>query len=152
VLRRCIEILQKENIKFNKEIITEFYHKILVPSSPDIRSIVRQLEFWCADGTMKNIEGTMVQTELEQMASTIQKKLTDKIQPREISKFYIEHSDEFNSNYEGVASCLFKLNYGNPEVQLIIAEHLYRMSAVYDKEIQFYAMILLISGKIPARV
>lgn len=152
VLRRCVEILKNENIKFNKDIVAEFYNKILVPSSPDIRSIIRQLEFWCADGIMKNIEGTMVQTELEQMATTIQKKLVDKVPPREISKFYIEHSDEFNSNYEGVASCLFRLNYGNPDAQLIIAEHLYRMSMVYDKEIQFYAMLLLISSKIPGRV
>lgn len=151
VLTRCVEILKNENIEFNKEIMIEFYNKILVPTSPDIRSIIRQLEFWCADGTMKNVEGTVVQTEYEVMADTIIRKLNEKIPPREISKFYIEHSDEFNSDYQNVAGSMFRKLYNHPEVQLIIAEHLYRMSLCYDHEIQFYAMLMLISQKFPMK-
>lgn len=152
VLKRCIEILNLEKISYDKEIIKEFYNKIILKCMPDIRSIVRQLEFWCGDGIMKNVEGTVLQTDLDVMADTIIRKLNSKTPPREISKFYIEHCDEFNSNYEGLASSMFRKLYGFPEIQLIIAEHLFRMSQVYDKEIGFYAMIIYMSQKLPAQI
>lgn len=148
VLARCVSILRSEEIKFSKDILMEFYDKMLIPAMPDIRSVICNLELWCSHGEMKNVEGTKAQSELEILSDTILKKLMNGVPPREISKFYIENCDSFNSNYEALAGSIFRKVYANPEVQLIIAESLFRMGTVYDKEIEFYTMLLRLGGKI----
>ena len=37
---------------------------------------------------------------------------------------------------------MFKLNMDKPELQVVMADYIYKMSIVMDPEIQFYAMLL----------
>lgn len=146
VVKRCVYILKNEGVKFSKEDFMKFYEKILKPSMPDIRSIVRNLELWSIGGVFKDTEGTKAQNDMDVMVDTIMRKVRDGVSARDISKFYIENSDSFNNNYEVLAGCIFRRLYGYPDLQTVVAEYIYRMGSVYDKEIQFYAMMLKITS------
>ena len=152
VLSRCVRILQEEKVAFTRDVIVDFYHKVLVPSMPDVRSIIRNLEIWCMDGTMKDTAGTKAMNDFDVMVDTILRKLREKVPPREISEYYVENSDAFNNSYEALAGGIFRKLYGNAPAQAVIAEYLFRMSTCYDKEIQFYAMLMNLADKVPGRV
>lgn len=139
VLKRVLEILTKENIKYDNNSITEFTDLVISSVFPDIRSIINNLEHWSITGTLTNM-GVSDESEIEEVTDKILSMLTGK--PRLIREYLITNSDKFSNDYETLAGCIFNKLMDSGNKQLIIAESLYRMSAVLDKEIEFYAMIM----------
>jgi DNA polymerase III delta prime subunit len=143
VLARCIKILQMENIKFTPENIVEFRDQIVEPNFPDVRSIINQLQIWSTGGEFHKMERSVVQKEVDVMASKILEMVKSKVEVREISRYYIEHESEFNGNYEQLAASLFRLIYNYPTAQLQLSDAIFKMSQVVDKEIQFYSALMM---------
>lgn len=152
VLARCISILQKEKIMFDTSQLAFFRDEVVAPNFPDVRSIINQLQIWSTGGTFHRMERSVVQREVDVMASKIFEMAKNKVAAREISKFYIENETEFNADYEQLAGALFRLLFDYPQAQLQLSEAIFKMSQVQDKEIQFYAAMLIICSQIQKAV
>ena len=144
VLARCISILQKEQIAFDTAQLAQFRDEVVIPNFPDVRSIINQLQIWSTGGTFHHMERSVVQREVDVMASKIFEMAKSRTAAREISKFYIENETEFNADYEQLAGSLFRLLFDYPQAQLQLSEAIFKMSQVQDKEIQFYAALLVV--------
>lgn len=137
ILKFIYHILTNEKIKFTSDDVKTFYEKCVKPKVPDIRSIVETLQLCCADGTLKVISSVkpIVDNEIIDF-------ITKSKDPKEIRKYLINNEDKFSADYIQLARQLFNLYTNDVEAMLIIAENLYKMNIVIDKEIQFSAMII----------
>ena len=134
VMNRVLFILQAEKIEFTRESLSEFAVDVAKPNFPDIRVIIELLELWTISGKLcKPIE-------VMDRSVTAKFVLTEK-EPREIRKKLINNQEQFGGNYVRLAQEMFNL-VESFEEQLVIAEHLFRMSLVADVEIEFSAMVI----------
>ena len=64
----------------------------------------------------------------------------------QIREYLLNNEDLFSGDYIKLAGELFNFYNGSPKEMMIIAEGIYKMSIVLDKEIQFTAMIASLKG------
>ena len=139
VVKKVIEILEKEQIKFDSNSLIEFTEEVIKLKFPDIRSVINNLEHWSINGTLTNM-GVSDDSETDEVSSKVIKMLSGK--PKLIREYLIGNSDKFSNDYEVLGGAIFNKLMDDGGKQLIVAESLYRMSLVLDKEIEFYSMIL----------
>jgi replication factor C small subunit len=147
IAKLVLKILTCENIKYTKESFSVFLNNIVKVRFPDVRSIIEYLQLSCQSGELKNsLSSTDVQNdEVIQFIATC----NDVMQIRE---YIQQNEDKFSADYIQLAGKLFNYYTTNPEVMLTIAEYIYKMSIVLDKEIQFFAMIVTIKKMIANQV
>jgi replication factor C small subunit len=137
VLKRIIFILDNEKIKYTKEILSHFTNTIIKKKYPDIRGIINNLSLMIVDGKLTKHDINENIQEIEEVADII----LEMDNSKKSREYWIQNEDKFGSNYEELAHCIFnKLDSGKQ--QLIVADYLYKMAIVLDKEIQFYAMYI----------
>lgn len=141
VAKHLINILKSENIKFTKKDISEFFNTVLKQQFPDIRSIIEKLQLFCKTG--KLISTNCINTIIENEVVDVILKNDD---PKIIRTYLLNNEDKFSADYIKLAGLLFN-SIDTPKELLIIADYIYKMSVVFDKEIQFYAMILELKKK-----
>ena len=144
VLKYCVEILKKENVTIDKDVLKEFYEEIIIKKYPDIRTIIEHLQMMSISGTLKILKSGDVQIKNE-----IVKYVYDSIQTQDIKKireYLISNEDKFSADYVKLAQELFDAFDDNAEVMVIISDALWRMSFQLDKEIQFIGMLINIKG------
>ena len=140
VLERCMMILKKEGVTFTKETITSFHETVVKKCHPDIRTIISKLEQCSITGKLI-VSDVVSDSELELFATTLLEMINKKSsKPLDLRKFYIENESTFNANYMELASKIFNL-LEDPTKQLVVADHMYKMSQVLDTEVQFAAMV-----------
>ena len=66
--------------------------------------------------------------------------------PKIIREWLLNTEDKFSGDYIKLAGNLFN-NIQDPKQLLIIADYIYKMTIVFDKEIQFYAMLISLKEK-----
>lgn len=137
ILKFVFNILKQENIKCDQKSLKVFYEKYIKPRYPDIRSIIETLQLCCQSGQLKELD-SIKNTADNDLINFILK--TD--DPIEIRKYLIVNEDKFNGDYIQLASQLFESYVDNKDALLIIAENLYKMNVVIDKEIQFCSMLI----------
>jgi DNA polymerase III delta prime subunit len=142
VLKKCVEILKKENIKYNKETLIEFTNDVIKRKMPDMRSIINNLEQWSVSGELKN-SGCSEGSELEKIVDYILKTKDVK----KVRQWLIQNEDKFASDYENLAKLMFEKLFSSDDKnagkkQLMIAEALYRMAITLDGEVMFYSLLL----------
>lgn len=135
VVKRVNFILQEEHIRYTKEDLIRFISEIIKKKFPDIRSILVSLESWCVTGELKPV------VEVLKDNKAIVETILNTKEPRDIRKYLIQNEVSFGRDYIRLAQDLFNA-YDDYKKQLIIADHIYRMHLVTDKEIEFSAMIL----------
>lgn len=147
IMERVIKILKTEKVKPSKEQLESFYNDVVKAQYPKIRNILHVLED-CIDENKKfDVSGITISkpnVEFEEFANELNDKFT-KAKVKDlfsIRKFYIENGDKFDEDYIKLANEMFKLNMDKPELQVVMADYIYKMSIVMDPEIQFYAMLL----------
>ena len=140
VLLRVIDILKKESISYTQETLQAFVKNVIKPKFPDIRSIISHLEIMSSSGTLT--PGTIDHSDYSEILQFIHE-CKDIMQIRE---YLLNNEDLFSSDYIKLAGELFNFYNGNPKEMMIIAEGIYKMSIVLDKEIQFTAMIASLKG------
>ena len=141
VLKRCIEILSKEKIKFDEDSLVEFSQEIIKKKMPDIRTIINCLEQWSINGTLEN-KGTTDAGQIDKILDFIFQEKN----ARKIREYLIQHEDLFSSDYEMLMSELFGKYDEDGKKQLMIAECLYRQAICLDKEVQAAACIIQLKG------
>ena len=142
VAKYMLNILQKENISFTKETFDIFIKQTIKRRFPDVRSIIEHLQLACQSGTLENLQSTNDVIDDEIIDFII--KCNDSKQIRE---FLIHNEQKFSSDYISLAGKLFDyfMKYSNNlDIPLCIADYIYKMSIVLDKEICFTSMIIQI--------
>ena len=139
--KHLINILKSENIKFTKKDISEFFNTVLKQQFPDIRSIIEKLQLFCKTG--KLVSTNCINNIIENEVIDVILKNND---PKVIRTYLLNNEDKFSADYVKLAGLLFN-SIDTPKELLIIADYIYKMSVVFDKEIQFYAMILELKKK-----
>jgi replication factor C small subunit len=136
VAKHILNILKQENIKYNKDDFKQFLETTVKRRFPDVRSIIEHLQIACQSGELKNLQSTadLVNDELIQF-------INDCNNVNDIRTYLHQNEDKFSGDYIQLAGKLFNYYSFNPDIMLCIADYLYKMQIVLDKEIQFTAMI-----------
>lgn len=137
VVKHIINILKQENIKFTTEDLKLFVDNTIKRRFPDIRSIIEHLQIACQSGELKNLQSTtdLINDELIQFINDC----NDVIQ---IRTYLQQNEDKFSGDYISLAGKLFNYYSFNSDAMLCIADYLYKMQIVLDKEIQFTGMLI----------
>lgn len=137
VVEYIMKILNNENIKFTKESLVKFINNIIKKQYPDVRSIIERLQLSCQSGELVLIDNFNNTIENEVINFILS---TDNI--LKIREYLLSNEDKFSGDYIKLAGDLFNAVTNDTKKMLIIAEYLYKMSIVFDKEIQFTAMLI----------
>lgn len=143
---RCLDILKKEGIKIptdqKKPLINliKRYH-------PDIRKCINELEKFSNSGTLDIDEENNTNELCELIYNNLKKGKS-----LETRKYLIENETSFNSNHESLLRDLLNYFYDvtgindttKKQAILIIADHLFKMVHVSDREICCIACLLQI--------
>jgi DNA polymerase III delta prime subunit len=143
ILKFCINILKKEEIKYTKESILDFFETIITKKYPDIRAIIEHLQMMSISGELKVIKSneTIIKNDI---VDYIHKNILNDI--KKIREYLISNEDKFSADYVNLAQELFDVYDTSPEIMLIISDTLWRMSFQLDKEIQFTSMLINIQN------
>lgn len=143
VTRRCVEILKKESIK-----IPDDQKKNLVglikSHYPDIRKCINELEKYSKSGILNIVSKKNTDEVLFRIWDNIRGNKT-----METRKFLIENEELFDADHESLLKDLLNYIYEEntcetlkKQMILIIADHLFRMVHVSDREICCMACLL----------
>ena len=140
VLKHCVKILNQENVKYEKDVLKDFYEEIITKKYPDVRTIIEHLQMMSLTGTLKMIKSTETVTNdeiIEFICDGIKKKSI-----KDIRQYLLLNEDKFSADYVSLAQKLFDAFDTSAEAMAVIADALWRMSFQLDKEIQFTGMLI----------
>ena len=150
---RCIEILKKENIKFDISSIKKNLTNFLNDRYPDLRRIINDLQKFSVTGTLVFPE----QYEISNISSYIIEGLASKnLSSLEIRKKIIESEKDFNGDYQELMKNIFEYTYKSDDLTdkvkrsllIDLGEYMYRDNFVLDHEINFFCCILALENSI----
>jgi replication factor C small subunit len=148
---RLVHIMETENIKYTEEDLAIFTKTIVPKFLPSIRSVVAVLQDCCYTGELDpNTEVELIDG-LDKTCKYIFAELKAGVNPKTIREYLINNSEAFDEDYLKLASNLFNMlckTSVSPDVLSKIAEIIYRIDQVIDKEIQFYVLVNYISNLI----
>jgi replication factor C small subunit len=140
ILKRCKEILDKEDVSYSKDELTKFYNEIILKRFPDIRTIINTLELSIINNKFE--VSNVADNPVTEIIINGIIKLCDKKNYRGARELWIKSEETFGRDYQELAGKFFERFDDEPMKQIKIASKLFEMSMVLDKEIQFYSMIL----------
>lgn len=137
VIKRILYIIKKEKVKIDKEVFKTFVDQIIRNKYPDIRLIINILEQCIQNGQLiinyKDNKGIY-----EEIFEKINE---DKFNLKEFRQFVLDNENLFSKDYINLSQYIFNKT-DDPNKMVIIADHIFRMSQVIDKEIEFIACII----------
>jgi len=136
IFSRLLEILELEGIAITPQNKKQIIEKIIQKNYPDIRIMIKHLEMCCIDGEFKLVE--LDDTKVDSIVKFILDNVHD---VRKCREHWIKNEVEFNKDYVELARHTFNIVQTAPQMEAV-AEHLFRMSQVLDKEIQYTAMVI----------
>ena len=139
VVKFLVKILQQENITFTKESLLEFINTTVKKRFPDVRSIIEHLQIACQSGTLK-----ILQSASDVINDEIIQFINDCNDVMQIREYLHQNEDKFSADYIQLAGKLFNYYSFDTDMMLCIADYLYKMQIVLDKEIQFTSMICML--------
>jgi len=145
---RITHIMDTENIKYTDESLEKFVKKIMPKFLPSIRSVIAILQDCCYDGELDPNTELQLIDGLNKTCKYIVAELKKGAGPKEVREYLIQNSEAFDEDYLKLASTLFNMLCKTnipAEVLSKIAEIIYRIDQVIDKEIQFYVLVVYIS-------
>jgi DNA polymerase III delta prime subunit len=137
IYERLVHIMKTEEVEFNKDDLKDITLNILKPNYPDIRATIEHLEMCCVSGKFRFVQFKSEEGQ-DKIAEYILEHLT---QWKDCREYWIKNEVEFQRDYIGLAGKIFNKSK-SPDEMLLIADHIYKMNLVLDKEIQFSAMVL----------
>lgn len=143
VTRRCLEILKQENIKVPGDQ-TKGLLELIKSHYPDIRKCINELEKYSKSGVLHIETKKDTNQVMELIYTNLQSKDTLKTR-----KFLIRNEELFDSDHESLLKDLLNYFYDlslddtvKKQAILIIADNLFKMMSVSDREICCIACLL----------
>lgn len=151
VVLRVKHILDSEKISYTTENLKLFIEIVLKKYYPDIRSILNFLQICCSSGELKVSKDLVAEiTRKDFIPELVSFIFGNKDNLLEIRKFYLSNKDKI-SDYEALAGDVFKhvLTLENvvldKDVVVKLADVIFQMAQVIDKEIAFFQFITVLS-------
>jgi DNA polymerase III delta prime subunit len=145
VTRRCLEIIKKENIEIPDNQKKNFVY-LIKTHYPDIRKCINELEKYSKSGILQ----IDVKKDTNEIVELIYKNLISK-KTLDTRKFLIKNEELFDSDHESLLKDLLNYFYEldindtiKKQAILIIADSLFKMISVTDREICCIACLLQI--------
>lgn len=148
VLKRLLDIFDKENLKYTKDDLKVIV-EIIAAKFPDIRSIITAVQRQiCSDKLNFDSDLQVVATSTSKALTTIMTDIKNKKSLVDIRKNYIKTMGK-SGDYLNLSSDLFiyLLEHNivvNPEHLQKLAHTIYEINMVVDKEIAFFSMICIL--------
>jgi DNA polymerase III delta prime subunit len=146
VAKHCIEILLKENIMINSEMIPKIQELIKV-NFPDFRRILNDLQKYSISGTLIIRDSTIDNTFISNIVSKLK---SDTI--LDVRNFIISNEMVFQTDYHNLLKVIFNYicdeipdSLSKKESLCLIAHHMDRHSQVIDVEINCFACLVALS-------
>jgi len=143
--KRCAEILKKEGVKVPKPQ-QDLFIKLIENHHPDLRKCINELEKFSKSGTLDIEEDENTDTVCDLIYENLVGGKT-----LETRRYLIDNESAFNSNHENLLKDLLNHFYDldiddltKKQAILIIADHLFKMVHVSDREICCIACLLQI--------
>lgn len=147
LLKRLVFILDSENIKYTKDNIKSFV-KFAFRFYPDCRRIINLLQSYCTSGTLVMTDGVN-ETDKEKFYGELCSKIKDKnfIATRE---FVVKNKALFSNDYLALAEEMFEYMLSNniidnPKIVFNLADSIYQINMVVNKEIGFMKFLSILS-------
>lgn len=137
-----VDILKKENITYTNKELGDFILNVIKKQYPDVRSIIERLQLSCEKNELKTLNNFSSIVEDEVINTIIN---TDNVM--KIREYLLSNEDKFSADYIKLAGDLFNVYKNEPAKMIIIADYIYKMTLVLDKEIQFTAMLIELKSK-----
>ena len=136
LLKRVIEILDKESVKYNEKVLVELITKYF----PDFRRVLNELQRYSVSG---EIDAGILTTITEQSIKDLMKHLKDK-KFKDMRKWVVQNLDDdpsriFRLIYDGMFDYLKEQSI--PQAVLIIADYQYKAAFVADLELNLVACL-----------
>lgn len=149
VLIRLKDILDYEKIEYTTNDLKEFVRITVKKFYPDIRSIVNYLQGSCSSGKLIVNANAMMDAERTNFIKDLIDKCMTEKNILNVRKFYVSNKDKIE-DFKTMASDIFNYVVDNGVVSdkamiLKLANVFYQLNTVIDPEIQFFAMLTLIS-------
>ncbi len=140
---RCLWILEQEGISSSTEM-KKSLGKLLKKNFPDVRKTIIEMQQFCTNGVLEIEESINTDELCSRIVKDIQSGGT-----LTLRKYLIENDGLFNNNHEQLLVDLLNHLYTSKVEDskkkgmiMTIADHLYKMAFVNDKEINFFSCIL----------
>lgn len=141
VIKKILYILKEEKVKVDKEVFKLFIEKIIKQKFPDIRLIIGILQQSIINNKLIFNEQLLNDSIINEIIEKINTCNLTQESINNLRKYILDNQNLFNKDYIELSQKLF-YKCDNIEGMLIIADSIYRMHIVLDKEIEFIAMIL----------
>lgn len=141
------KILDAENIKYDKESLKAFIEEAF-RFYPDIRRIVKYLQFCCNNGELVVKLNAIANGEKEEFVKDLIKQTFDSKNILDVRKFYLQNKEKLGDFLEA-GSLIFNYVVDNglitPDGVLKLTDLLYQTNVCVDKEPQIFGMLIAIS-------
>jgi replication factor C small subunit len=139
IFKRLAEILKEEKVTIDRDGLLQVKNDIIEKYFPDIRLMVSSLEMSSITGTFKyqDVMDTTVTKEIAQVILEESKESN----LFTLRTYWTEREGSFSRDYVALAREMFNMSKDVGQMK-IIADGMYKMSIVLDKEIQFSSMVL----------
>lgn len=151
IYMRLKTILDEEKIEYTEKNLKLFTKLALKKYYPDIRSVINYLQGCCSSGSLKIVDGAVSEIERMKFVSDLTSYIFENSSNiLGIRQFYLKNKDKI-SDYEDMAGEIFKhvLSLDNvvleKDVVIKLADVLYQMNSVIDKEISFFQFVTVLS-------
>lgn len=149
VVIRLKNILDYEKIEYTMDDLKEFVRITVKKFYPDIRSIVNYLQASCSSGKLIVNANAMVDAERNNFIKELVNKCVTEKNILNVRQFYITNKDKID-DYKTFSADIFNYIMDESIIQdkvyiLKLANIYYQLNTVIDPEIQFFAMLTLIS-------
>lgn len=136
LMKRIIEILDKEEIKYNDKVLVELIQKYF----PDFRRVINELQRYSVSG---EIDAGILSTISEQSISDLMKYLKEK-NFKNMRKWVVENLDDdpariYRLIYEGLVNHVKSPSI--PPAVILIADYQYKSAFVSDAELNLVACL-----------
>jgi DNA polymerase III delta prime subunit len=145
LLKRLVNILTQENIKFTKPDLANFVNNVLKTYYPDIRAIITQLQNACVSGKLQIVKDETQEKELDSFISELYNKIHDKNSLRDIMSYIDKNKTVFSNDYNMLACKMLEYDTDLYTVKRVekLVECIYRLNIVADPSVQFCGFICI---------
>lgn len=149
---RLKHIWDNEGIEYDKDTANKFFVQYVKPKLPDIRSIIKMMQYFCRGGKLDlSYSDSQVDTGnsvINDFADEVVSMMLRKKSYKDIRQHIHMNGLKFNGDYEllisAVCEAVIKKDL-NPEIIPILSEFAYRMSQVTDPSLQMTGALLTMS-------
>lgn len=141
------KILDSENISYTKDTLKAFIEESF-RFYPDIRRIIKYLQFCCNTGELIVKLNSIANGEKEEFVKDLIKQTFDTTNILDVRKFYLQNKEKLGDMLEA-GSLIFNYVVDNglvtPDGVLKLTDLLYQTNVCVDKEPQIFGMLIAIS-------